>query len=173
MFGLLVRRFAGVDGRPGRAVRFTPGLETLDGRVLPGGLNGGVVGSVYELNAGRGGISGDCVLGGHAVLSGLRGGEEIPTLARNIGEEIPSVAGSIGEEIPTLTRSIGEEIPSLTRSKGEEIPTPVSSRENGSDSGPVLLGSKLGVGTDGAWDLTLHGTQVEPLAGRGGICGDC
>jgi hypothetical protein len=77
MFGQSNRR-RGRAARPGG--RFIPRLEALDGRILPGGVSGGVLGDTRDLTALRD------VSGGH-----IESGARTQVSPMHIGEEIPQV----------------------------------------------------------------------------------
>ena len=98
MIGSLVARFARGAGREGSgrgsgpARRFTPQVEALETRVVPGGCPGGVLGrlNVTLLAAKVSGPSHEISLGsqpagvGQVITSGLEA-----LISRSAGEEIP------------------------------------------------------------------------------------
>jgi hypothetical protein len=96
MFGSLVRRFGsgarrGRSGR-GSARRFTPQMEALETRALPGGMAGGVIlapAAQPVLPSAR--VS-------HPTQVSLPGGK-------------PAGAGGLLHIGPSISRSVGEEIP--------------------------------------------------------------
>lgn len=80
MFGFLFRR-----SRP--ATRFVPRLEVLDGRVLPGGLSGGVVlGTHGPAVCGRGGTE--------EIPQALPGGPHAAVPADRAGDQVTVFGGS-------------------------------------------------------------------------------